>query len=91
MIKSSELRPKEVININDGRKIGNIYDLEINLVKGRVDAVIIPGQSKFLRLFSKEEDYVIPWKAIVKIGVDAIIVDIKDTPFEFNDKEDSNF
>jgi YlmC/YmxH family sporulation protein len=91
MIKSSDLRQKEVINIKDGKKLGNIYDLEINLVKGRVDAIIIPGQSKFFSFFSKEEDYVIPWKYIRKIGIDTIIVDINEHSLSFEEKEDVNF
>lgn len=76
MIKLSEMREKEVINIRDGAKIGLIYDFEINLEKGEVMAVVVPGPGKILGIFGKNKDLVIDWKNIVRIGTDAILVDI---------------
>ena len=76
MVKLSEMREKEVINIRDGAKIGIIYDFEIDLENGKVVAVVIPGPGKILGIFGKNNDLVIQWKNIVKIGTDAILVDI---------------
>ncbi|CCQ95837.1 conserved hypothetical protein [[Clostridium] ultunense Esp] len=76
MINLSEMREKEVINIRDGAKIGLIYDFEIDLENGRVIGVIIPGPGKILGVFGKNKDMVIDWKNIVRIGTDAILVDI---------------
>jgi len=76
MINLSEMREKEVINIRDGVKIGLIYDFEIDLENGKVVAVIIPGPGKVLGLFGKNKDLLIEWKNIVRIGTDAILVDI---------------
>ena len=76
MIKLSEMREKEVINIRDGVKIGLIYDFEIDLQNGRVMAIVIPGPGKILGVFGKNNDLVINWKRIVRIGIDAILVDI---------------
>lgn len=76
MINLSEMREKEVINIRDGVKIGLIYDFEIDLEYGKVVAVIIPGPGKVLGLFGKNKDLLIEWKNIVRIGTDAILVDI---------------
>ena len=36
MIKASDLREKEVINITDGTRLGLIEDVEVNLDKGRI-------------------------------------------------------
>ncbi|SDB96846.1 PRC-barrel domain-containing protein [Candidatus Frackibacter sp. WG11] len=33
MIKTSELQAKEVININDGQRLGMIKDIELDLAK----------------------------------------------------------
>lgn len=75
MIKTSELKQKEVININDGRRLGLVADVEINMETGNLEAIIIPAGGKFLGFFSKENDIVIGWNNIRKIGVDVILVD----------------
>lgn len=75
MVKTSELKQKEVININDGRRLGLVSDVEINMETGNLEAIIIPAGGKFLGLFSKENDIVINWANIKKIGVDVILVD----------------
>ncbi|GFN35980.1 YlmC/YmxH family sporulation protein [Tepidimicrobium xylanilyticum] len=76
MINLSEMREKEVINIKDGAKMGYIYDFELDLENGRVVGIIIPGPGKVLGLFGKNKDLMIEWKNIVRIGTDAILVDI---------------
>lgn len=44
MIRVTELRQREVINIIDGRRLGIIKDLDLDLEAGRVKALIVPGQ-----------------------------------------------
>ncbi|MFZ5354595.1 MAG: YlmC/YmxH family sporulation protein [Bacillota bacterium] len=75
MVKTSELKQKEVININDGKRLGIVSDVEINMESGCIESIIIPGAGKLLSLFSKENDIVINWSNIKKIGVDVILVD----------------
>ena len=74
MVKLSEMREKEVINIRDGAKIGFIYDFEIDLENGRVMAIVVPGTGRVLGIFGKNNDYLIDWQDIVRIGTDAILV-----------------
>ncbi|CAB1128477.1 essential sporulation protein [Candidatus Hydrogenisulfobacillus filiaventi] len=74
MVKTSELRVKDCINLTDGRRLGLIGDLELNLAEGRVEAVVIPGPARFLGLGAREPDVVIPWHRILKVGVDVILV-----------------
>lgn len=76
MVKLSEMREKEVINIRDGAKIGLIYDFEIDLQNGRVTAIVIPGPGKILGIFGKNNDLIVQWNDIIRIGTDAILVDI---------------
>jgi len=75
LLKTSDLKVKEVININDGRRLGTITDLEIDIENGRLMAIVVPGAGKFLGLFGKNEDVIIPWEKIHKIGMDVILVE----------------
>ncbi|MGB9661331.1 MAG: YlmC/YmxH family sporulation protein [Moorellaceae bacterium] len=76
MIKVSELRQRDVINVVDGRRLGIIKDVELDVEQGRIKALILPGQAgKFLFFFGHNEDLVIPWEKVVKVGVDVILVE----------------
>lgn len=77
MVNLSDIREKEVINVRNGEKIGYIYDFEIDLERGRVVAFILPGPGRVFSIFGKNNDYKIGWKNIVKIGKDAILVNIE--------------
>jgi len=76
MNRSSDFRQKEVINISDGRRLGFVSDVEIDLEQGKVEAVILPGVGRLFGLLGKESEFVIPWDKIVKIGEDIILVDL---------------
>jgi YlmC/YmxH family sporulation protein len=77
IVKISEFQIKDVVNVADGKKLGNIGDIEINLTTGKIEAVIVTGNGKVLGFFGREEDIVIPWKNIIKIGQDVILVRFK--------------
>ncbi|HWR09575.1 YlmC/YmxH family sporulation protein [Sporomusa sp.] len=70
-----DLKLKEVINVIDGKRMGNITDIEIDVESGRLTAIVVPGVGKFLGLFGRNEDVVIPWDKINKIGMDVILVE----------------
>lgn len=75
MLKTSDLKMKEVINIIDGKRLGTITDIEIDIETGRLTAIVVPGIGKFLGIFGRSEDVVIPWEKINKIGTDVILVE----------------
>jgi len=75
-MKISELRVRDVINIADGRRLGLLCDVEMDLERGRITALIVPGPARFFGLFGRERDYVIAWDDIVKVGEDVILVDV---------------
>ncbi len=73
-MRYSDLAGKEIIDIDQGIRLGviNDTDLVIDAQAGKVVAIIIPGRGGF---FSRRE-LEIPWHGIKKIGVDLIIVDL---------------
>lgn len=79
MVKISDFQTKEVVNILDGKRLGQISDLEIDLRHGRVEAIVVPGPGKFLGFFASGNDYVIPWRNIVKIGKDVVLVRLEES------------
>ena len=78
MISTDKLKNKEVINICDGRSLGFVYDIEVDLDKGVIDGIVIPGARGFMGLFSKKEgDMVIKWDKVKTVGDDVILVDLE--------------
>lgn len=70
---SADFREKEVVNINDGRCLGNVSEIEFEVCEGRLTAIIVSGQGGFLGFCP--EEIRIPWCRIRKIGEDVILVD----------------
>lgn len=79
MVKISELRLRDVINIADGKRLGMIKDIDIDLDNGRVKAIVLPGNNRPFSFLGKSEDLVVTWEKIVRIGVDVILVDLAAT------------
>lgn len=77
-MKISDFQSKDVINIVDGKKLGQISDLELDLRQGRIESIVVPNQSKFFGMFGGGTDVVIPWRNIVKIGMDVVLVKLED-------------
>ncbi len=82
MIRASDLSTRDVINTVDGRRLGNVVDVEIDLVNGKIVAVVVPGQPKVLGMFGHADDYVVPWENVKKIGEDVILVELSDHYFK---------
>ena len=78
MLNTDEIRNKEVINIFDGKSLGYVCDIEINLQAGTIDGIVLPGSRGIFYLFGKgEEDIVIKWSDVKTVGEDVILVDVK--------------
>ncbi len=76
-IKFSDLQCKEVICVSDGRRLGFVSDVQIEMPEGRVCAVLVPGPCRVLGLWGRHDDFCIPWGCIKKVGPDIILVDAK--------------
>jgi YlmC/YmxH family sporulation protein len=70
-----DLHRKEVVNIRDGTRIGNVGDVEIDTATASVLALVIYGKLRLFGLLGRQEDRVIPWTEIQIIGEDIILVD----------------
>lgn len=73
----SELRYKEVIDVHSGRRLGYVYDAELDGTDGRLLSLITPGRARLFGLFGREDDYVFPWDSIRRMGPDIILVDLE--------------
>ncbi len=70
-----ELKEKEVINIVDGKKLGRMLDISFT-TSGHVVGFVVPGDRKFFKNITGAESIFVPWKCVVKIGEDAILVEL---------------
>ena len=70
----TDLSYKEVYDMDSGRRLGYVRDAEIDPETGRVTALIIPGKLRWLGLLGREEELVIPWSRIRKLGEDILFV-----------------
>ena len=73
----SDLRYREVIDIHTGLRLGYVCDLEFDDSDGRIISLITPGRAKMFGLLGREDDYVLPWSCIVRIGSDIVLVEAK--------------
>ena len=73
-MRISELRMKDVIEAEDGRRLGYINDMDIDPEAGRIEALIIPGKRGWRWILGRTDEIVLPWQRIVKLGIDVIIV-----------------
>ena len=74
-VKFTQLQCKEVICVSDGRRLGYVSDVTVEIPGGEVAAIIVPGKCRCLGLAGPREDFVIPWSCIRRIGPDIVLVD----------------
>lgn len=74
-MKLSDLQEKDIVNVNDGRKIGRIIDAQITM-EGVITYLIIDEKRGLRNLISSSSDVNISFKQIKKIGSDVILVDL---------------
>ncbi len=66
-----ELKAKEVVNTQDGRKLGKVCDVVLCYPDNRWIGLIVPSGKGF-----KKNELFIELKNIVKIGEDVILVNV---------------
>ena len=74
MERIADLQCKEVVNITDGCRLGYVSDVELDILTGKVVAIVVPGKCRFFGLLGRADDYVIPWQCIRRFGADIIWV-----------------
>ena len=79
MLSTDKLKNKEVINIYDGRSIGFVSDIEVNIEKGTIEGIVIPAERGLFGFFGKSgEDLFINWDKVRTVGDDVILVDMQE-------------
>ncbi len=72
-MRLSELQNKNVINLLDGKNIGNIIDINID-ENGKMIGLIVEKHKFLISLFTSKKELSIRWDQIEKIGEDVILV-----------------
>ena len=73
-MRLSDLQDKDIVNVEDGKKIGKIIDVVID-EQGNMKALIVQ-RTKMLNMFSNASEIEVKWNQIKKIGIDVILVNI---------------
>mgnify|MGYP004602058111 FL=1 len=75
-MKLSDLQSKDIINVNDGKCIGNIIDVSIDN-DGKAIVLLVEKYRFFMSFFSNNI-IEIKWNQIKKIGKDVILVNLSE-------------
>ena len=71
-MRLSELQSKDIVNLNDGKRMGKIIDVVID--NGKIYNLVIEPKRFFLNIFRRGEEVTIKWESIEKIGEDVILI-----------------
>ena len=76
MARGIDFKQKEVININDGKILGFVVDVQADFENGEIHAIIVAKAGKIFTNVMGKTNLTIPWSKITKIGEDVILVDM---------------
>lgn len=72
-----ELKCKQVVNVVDGKTLGHIIDIVLDIKTCKVLGLIVPSPScGWLSCFKPGKEIFIPFECICKIGIDVILVEL---------------
>jgi len=69
-----DLKCKLVINVLDGKILGNIIDIVFFPQTGKILGFVVPGEKK--GWFKSCENIFIPYSCVCKVGIDVILVQL---------------
>lgn len=73
----SELRCKQVINVVDGKCLGRLIDIVLDVKTCKILGLVVPSPScNSWSLFRKGKEIFVPFHCICKIGVDVILIEL---------------
>lgn len=75
-MRIEDLKRKEVINCCNCKILGCAGDIAFDICTGCIEAIIVPGPSKWCGLVCSDYEYVIPFKCITQVGPDIILVKV---------------
>lgn len=74
-MRLSDLQNKDIVNISDGKKIGNIIDMRIDM-SGNIISIIVEPSKRVFKFLGVREELEISWEDIEKVGEDVILISI---------------
>ena len=69
-----DLKCKLVINVLDGKILGNIIDIIFFPQTGKILGFVVPGEKK--GFFKPQETIFIPYNCVCKVGLDVVLVEL---------------
>ena len=75
MFSKSELRRKIVINMENAERIGNVSDIDVDVLTGKIKSIIIP-KNDIISIFTRRREIIIPWSQIISVGSEFILVNM---------------
>ena len=76
-MRLSELQNKNLVNVSNGKNIGNIIDVNIDYQSGNIKSFIIESKGSILTFLNKDNDMEVKWNDIQKIGEDVNLVNMR--------------
>ena len=73
-MRISDFQNKDVVNLKNGNRLGNIIDIDIDMLNGNINKVIIYNKKSIFNVF-KTEELELDWSLIKKVGDDVILID----------------
>lgn len=71
-MRLSELQEKDIVRLNDGKKLGKIIDVTVD--NGKIYNFVIEPKKTFFSFIRKNEETQVKWDDISKIGEDVILI-----------------
>ncbi len=75
-LRFGELRGKEIINLQTGRRMGTVgeSDLAVDEGTGEIQALLLPGRNG---IFGGSREVEVPWSCVRRIGPEVVIVELE--------------
>lgn len=75
MNRGIDLKQREVININNGKILGFVIDINAEFGKGTIKSIVVAQTGKLIKSLTGKNTIEIPWDKVRVIGDDVILVD----------------
>ncbi len=73
--KTSDIRQKEVINIQNGKRMGNVIDIEFSS-DGHIEALRVPGNFRFSEMIKGTSKGIRVRGECREDGIDVILINV---------------
>lgn len=71
-----DLKQREVININNGKVLGFVIDINAEFGMGTIKSIVVAQTGRIIKSLTGKNTLEIPWDKVRVIGEDVILVDM---------------